>query len=210
MSRDMTLGALQVSSPIWAGSFIESDDLLPGGAKLDPAAFPAVTTPAFTVTATAPEAAGATTVAVVALPYALPAGTMLNFGIPGKLARLTVAAAAGALALTVAPLSSALVGTETAAVPATRGAIVLAGAVVSRTLAQRDAKVGFHPAIATEDEIFIVAFGNTDVQKVADIDLILPSRDFVIKENFLPGFAGLDAALVTKLRGLYTLTVGRA
>lgn len=281
MSRDMTLGALQVSAPIWAGSFIDSDDLLPGGAKLDttpaftvtataaeaagattvavaplpyalasgtvldfgggktatltaaaaagatsltvsalpvalvgtesttvPTAFPAVTAPAFAVTTTAAEAIGATSIAVAALPYTVLAGTVLNFGVPGKLAFVTLTAAAGATSLTVSALSVALILGDTATVPATRGSIVQSGTVVSRTIGQRDAKLGFHTAVATDDEIFIVAFDISDVQNNADVDLVMPG-DFVVKENFLPGFAGLTPALVTKLRGLYILTVGR-
>lgn len=60
-----------------------------------------------TVTTTADEPQGETTVAVSALSAAIPVGTILTFG-PGKYARLTAAADASDTTITVAPLTVAL------------------------------------------------------------------------------------------------------
>ena len=69
-----------------------------------------------TITATASAAIGATSVTVSALPTALPANAVLNFGTTAspKYAVLTAAAAAAATSITVRPLTVALGGTETA------------------------------------------------------------------------------------------------
>lgn len=69
-----------------------------------------------TITATAAAALGATSVAVSALPTALPANAVLNFGTAAspKFAVLTAAAAAAATSITVRPLNVALTGVETA------------------------------------------------------------------------------------------------
>lgn len=205
--RDMSLGALRISAPVWAGSFLDSEALLPGGVKLDPAQFPSVVAPAFTVTMAADAAAGAVALTVDALAHAIPAGTVLNFGIPGKLAYVTKAAAAAATTVDVDPIAQAINDNDVAQVAAQNGAYVPSGTVIGRTLAERNAKTGFGPAAATDDEVFLVAFDIADVQKLEDADAVLPG-DFVVKENFLPGFADLDPALVTKLRGLYILTLG--
>lgn len=63
-----------------------------------------------TITTTAAAASGATTLSVSALPLALPANAVLNFGtVAAPLwAVVNAAAAAGATALTVAPLSAAI------------------------------------------------------------------------------------------------------
>lgn len=58
-------------------------------------------------------AAGDTSIPVAALSGPIPAGTLLDFG-TNKFARLTAAAAAGATALTVAAIPTALVSTNTA------------------------------------------------------------------------------------------------
>lgn len=59
-----------------------------------------------TITATSTAAAGATSIAVTALPLALPAAAVLNFGTAAApvWAALTASAAAGATSITVAPL----------------------------------------------------------------------------------------------------------
>ncbi|MBX3139850.1 MAG: hypothetical protein KF875_03795 [Trueperaceae bacterium] len=60
-----------------------------------------------TVTTTADEPVGETSIAVSALSAAVPAGTLLTFG-PGRQARLTANANSGATTITVAPITVAL------------------------------------------------------------------------------------------------------
>ncbi|MBX6772689.1 MAG: hypothetical protein IRY83_13245 [Chloroflexi bacterium] len=81
-----------------------------------------------------------------------------------------------------------------------------AGTAVGRTFAERDAGAGFGPATATDDEIYLTAFDVTDATLNADVELY--RHGSIVKENFLPNFAGLDAGVIAKLRALYTTTKG--
>lgn len=70
----------RITAPNWAAEQITAKHLIPGGAKVAPAAFAA--TPSFKVEVSAAGAVlGATAIPVVALPVTLPAGTTLDFGI---------------------------------------------------------------------------------------------------------------------------------
>lgn len=69
----------------------------------------------YNITTTAQAAAAATSVSVAALPLALPAGATLDFGGPGRFAKLTAPAAVGATSLTVEALD-AIIPTATTAV----------------------------------------------------------------------------------------------
>lgn len=66
----------------------------------------------YTITSTATEPIGETSIAVAALPVALPAGTVLDF--EGSEAVLTAAAAAGATTITAAPLVAAITSGDVA------------------------------------------------------------------------------------------------
>lgn len=78
-------------------------------------------TPEHTVTTTAAAAIGATTIAVEALDYAIPSGTILDFTGPGEFALLTADAAAGATSLTVEALDADIESGDTATAPAIAG-----------------------------------------------------------------------------------------
>lgn len=68
----------------------------------------------YTITANGAAIAGATSIAVDALPVALPTGTVLNFTGAGEFAILTAPAAAGATTLTVEALDAAIEDNDTA------------------------------------------------------------------------------------------------
>lgn len=204
MPRSMTETGPTLQSPVWAGDWLDREHLVPGGAKLDPAQFfgpDAV----FVDVGAAGAAQGAVAVPVAALSGPIPSGTVLDFG-TNKFARLTAAAAAGATSLTVAALPTALVDADTAWYSGVAVNSVPSGTIVGRTLAERDASTGFGPAAAADDEVFIVAFDVTDVGVVADCELY--RHHSIVKENFLPGWTGIAAAVKTLVRARYTCVRG--
>jgi hypothetical protein len=85
-----------VTSPAWAGDFLDRNSLMPGGARVDPAGFTADS--------------------------------------KGR-----------------KPIAS--------------------GTLLGRTYAERDAKTGFGPAAATDDEIYLLAFDVTDAVFLPDCEL---------------------------------------
>lgn len=203
MPRNMNVSGPTLTSPVWAGDFLNREHLIPGGAKLNAAAFNGPD--AVVVTTSAAAIAGAVALAVVALTGPLPADTMLYFG-GTKYARVTVAAAAGATALTVAALPTAIAAGDSATYAGTDAKAIPSGTIIGRTIAERDALTGFGPAADTDDEIFIVAFDITDADSVADVELY--RHGSIVKENFVPGWAGVAAGLKTKVRTLYACTIG--
>ena len=194
-----------LSSPIWAADFLTREHLLPGGAKLDASQFAGEDAVLVTVGANA--AGAATSVTVTALLGPIPSGTLLYFG-AAKVAVLTAAAALGATTLTVAALPTALVSADAATYAGIAPKAVRSGTLVSRTYAERDAFTGFGPAVSTDDEAYLVVY---DVPNLArDNDVELYRHDGLVKENFLPGFAALSAALKVVVRARYDTTIGRA
>lgn len=207
MSRDQTLNGLRLTSPEWAGDPLGREQLVPGGAKFDPAAL--ALQAAMTVKLSAAADAGAVELAVDALAEALQPGQMLNFGIPGLLAYAPIGAAQGAVAITVAPLDRAIPDNAEAKVAAQNKKILAAGTVVGRTYAERDAAAAFGIAADADDEIAIVAFTRDDVDQVGEVDLVRPFAGVTVKENFLPNFAALSAAVRAAVRARYNCTIGR-
>lgn len=80
------------------------------------------------------------------------------------------------------------------------------GTAVGRTFAERDAGTGYGPAGDADDEVYLVAFDVTDAVLNSDVELYRPNS--VVKETYVPGFAGLSAAVKAKLRAAYVCTVG--
>lgn len=208
MSRDQTLAGYSLAQPAWCGDFLGRDQLLPGGAKIDASQFPVYT--AVTVTLTAAAAVAAVAITVTALAAAIRPGTMLNFGLPGKMAFAPNGAAAGATSIVVAPLARALVIGDTTTTDANAHAVVPSGTVVGRTFAQRNAGTSLHLALDTDEEFYIVAFENPNVARINDVALIRHGASVVIKENFLSNFSTLSATVKAYLRANYSCTVGAA
>ena len=81
-----------LSSPAWAGDFLNREHLVPGGAKLLASAF--LAEDAVVVTLSGNEAIGQTDIGVTALSGPIPSGAILKSG-AGEFMQLTAAAAAG-------------------------------------------------------------------------------------------------------------------
>lgn len=80
------------------------------------------------------------------------------------------------------------------------------GTILGRTLAERDAGTGFGPAVNTDEEIYINYFEVTDALVLDDVEMYRPGSQ--VKENFLPGWAGVAALLKTAVRSRYLCMVG--
>lgn len=187
----------------WVGDFLDREHLIAGGARLDPTQFLATDAVVATVGA-AGAAADATSIPVAALTGAIPNGTVLDFG-GKKFARLTAAAAAGATALTVSALATALVQDDAATYPGIGKKTIVSGTPIGRTYAERDALTAFGPAVSTDDEIYLVAFDIADVALYPDVDLYRPGS--LVKETFVPGWSGFSSNLKTAIRSRYHCTI---
>lgn len=204
MARSMAQSGPTLSSPRWAGDYLDRNALLPGGAKLDAVQFMAEDA-VIVVVGAAGAAANATAVPVDALSGPLPSGTLLDFG-GKKFARLSAAADEGDTSLAVDALATALVDNDQAIYAGTGSTHVPSGTVVGRTITERDASEGFGLADAGDDEIYIVALEVTDVTALDDVELYRHGR--VVKENFLPGWSSLATAVQDLVREFYTCTRG--
>ncbi len=80
------------------------------------------------------------------------------------------------------------------------------GTVVGRTYAERDAGTGFGPAADSDDEILIVAFDVTNAIDLTDVELYRPGS--MVKENLLPDWDILSAAVKASLRAKYQTIKG--
>lgn len=197
----------QLTAAAWAGDFFDRDHMIPGGAKVDAAQFNDTDAVVVTVGAAGASAA-ATSVPVDALSGPIPSGTTLHFG-TDKFATLSAAAAAGATSLDTLAIPTALVDNDTATYEGVGTSVtVLSGTVVGRTIAERDNGDAFGPAAASDDEVYIVCFDVYDVNTNADVELYRPNS--IVKENFLPGWAGLATAVKTLVRAAYICTRGAA
>jgi hypothetical protein len=192
--------------PGWAGDYLDREHLIPGGARLDPAQFRTADA-VVAVVGVAGAAQGATSVPVAALSGPIPSGTTLDFGTT-KFAVLTAAAASGATSLTVRALVTALVSGDTATYPGAglQKKIVVAGTLVGRTIAERDAGTAYGPAADADDEVYLIAFDVDDAAYNPDVVFYRPGS--VVKENMLASFAGLSSTLKGKVRAAYICTRG--
>lgn len=195
--------------PEWAGDVLTRDHNLPGGVKLDAAAFSSADAVRVVVGA-AGAAANATTVPVDALEGAIPSGAVLDFGAK-KFARLTAAAEEGDTSLTVSALPTALVDDDTAYYDApgakkrvANGTVV--GCTFSELEAGADSGVLWGPAADADDIVRIVLHDVVDVTENPDAEVYRAGS--LVKVNFLPGWDTLSSAVKTKIRTQYETTVG--
>lgn len=198
----------QLTSPRWAGDFGDPDlGLMRGPFRLDSAQWATVT---HTITVTEPASAGAEELTVAALPVAIPINTVLDFLGAGELVRVTVAAALGATTLTVEATDAAIEDNDTASFVVTDAAPVTipSGTAVGRTLVERNAGTQFGPAASGDEEVYLTYFEIYDASINPDFVAYRPFAGRTVKENFLPGFASLAAAVVTLLRARYILVRG--
>lgn len=206
MARIQAPSNTGLTAPVWAGDFLSRDHLIPGGAKVDAAQFNVNS--AVVVTLTAQANANATSLAVAALSGAIPAGTLLYFGEAGELARVNAAAAAAATSLAVDAIPAQI---ESGDVATYQGLSMMksipSGTPLGRTISERDAGTGYGPATDTDDEIYLLAYDITDAVIGPDCDLY--RHNSIVKENFVPGWAGFSSNLKAALRSRYRCTVGQ-
>jgi hypothetical protein len=195
---------INISPPVWMGDFSSRESILPAPGKLVASAFNAED--AVKVALTANAAVDAISIAVTALSGKIPTGTMLDFG-GKKFARVTAEAALNATAIAVSAIPTALVTNDAATYKGVGKKRVASGTLVGRTYTERDNKVGFGPAdVTNDDEIYLTAYEVVDLGMLNDCEFYRHNR--LVKENFLPGWAGLSNTVKTKIRSLYACIGG--
>lgn len=199
----MTQETNTITPAAWAGDFLNREHLVPGGAQVDASQF--LATDGVIVTANGNAAAAATSITVLALDNAIPNGTLLWFG-AGKFARLTAAAAAGATTLTVEALVAQVDDTDQATYAGVGKKTIASGTVIGRTFTERGNGDAFGPAAAADDEVYIVAFDVYDADRNPEVTLY--RHGSIVKENLLPDWSSLAAAVQTLVRSNYTTTIG--
>lgn len=185
--------------PAWAAEPIGPQNMIPGGAQLDPSGFPA--SDGFTIAVTAAEVASSTaTIAVAALKGNIPAGYILHFG-GTKYAVLNAAAIEGSVELN-ANLADDLTGNETATYAGITGKkLVKAGTLVGRTYAERDAGTPFGPYATGDDEVYLLAFDTPDAAINPECELL--RHHTLVRDHLLPGWADLPPATQAVIRTQY-------
>jgi len=196
------------TAPVWLKDFLELDMISHYPAIIDPSQF--TDQGGILVTTSAIAAIGATSVAVTALPDAIPAGTFLYFGAAGsgKIAYVTAAAAKGATALTVEALVVALASGDTAILSRYGRKFLPSGTLLGRTYTERDAGTGFGPAATSDDEFGLLLFDKEDLVRYPDIELLRPNAGVTVAENFLPGWSGLSSGLKAVVRARWNTITG--
>lgn len=190
--------------PNWAAEAIGPQNMVPGGAKVDPSAFSY--SDAFTVTCTAAAtAASSVNVTVSALAQDIPAGYTLNFG-GSKYAKLNSAAAAGATTINV-NLAANLSGNETASYPGISGKkLIKAGTFVGRTYTERDAGTAFGPWTSGDEEVYLLAFDVVDAMNNPDCELL--RHGTMVRDTLLPDWSSLASGAKTAIRANYECVRG--
>ena len=185
--------------PAWASEPIGPHNMIPGGAQLNPDAFPY--SDGFTVSATAAAASGSNvTIPVSALKGNIPAGYLLDFG-SGKYAKLTAAATEGQTTIT-ANLTASLTGSESAMYAGISGKkLIVAGTLVGRTYTERDAGTPFTPFAPGDEEVYLLAFDTPDAASNPECELL--RHHTLVRDHLLPGWAVLPTATKTAIRTYY-------
>jgi hypothetical protein len=209
----------RVGLPAWFGEAFDERSLIPGGALVAPAQFPA--SDSIRVTASAAGAAAG----AVAIPLAtalllqadgsplavgqvaIPAGALVDFG-GAKLAITTTNTVRGATTLAVRALPAAIAAGDTGLYSGIAEKNILSGTLVGRTIAERDGGGRLEPWTAGDDDFYLVMWdawvgGSSSSDEV---DLVRPGT--IVKENWLPGWATLPAPMRAAIRGRYQCIVG--
>lgn len=203
MAGIQTTGWDATYSPEWAVDYHDREHNLPGGARLDPAAFPY--TGQYTAKANGAAAAGATSITVDPLPADIQIGQVLDWTGTGELSRVTAKALKGAVTISVEALDAGVEDNDEAGYGNVRKT-VRGGTIVGRTNAERDASAGFGPAADADDEVFITIFTVFDANINPDVELY--RRGGGVKVNLLPAYAAASSAIKTKLDAKYEMVRG--
>lgn len=188
--------------PQWCAEFLAPERLIAAGTQADISQFKFSDAATLVLVAGAVTAGANKTLTITTpLEASIPLGTVLDFG-GGKLHTLTTRAEVGATKL-IGTLAVAVAGGETFAYKGVSGRTVVdEGVFVGRTFAERDAGAGFGPAaLATDDEIYLVAFPNDYLEMDKGITLV--RRRHSVYENMLPGWSTFSAPDKAKIRSLY-------
>lgn len=194
------------TDPQWCAEFLAPERLIPAGTQADISQFSFSDAQTITLTPGA-VAAGEGVTLTLASPLTAPIrkGQTLDFG-AGEIFTLSERAEQGATSL-VGDLADAVEGGESAEYAGISArTYVPDGIFVGRTFAERDAGDKFGPAeITTDDEVYLVAFANDDLETDAGITFV--RHRHLIYENKLPGWGEMNAAEKAKVRELYDCVV---
>lgn len=196
------------TSARWAGDFIGADTLAPFPGKVDAAAFDAEGS-VKVIVAPAGAAQGATSIPVTGnlLSGAIPAGSVLRFSSDEFATVNAGGGVANGASVPVEALVNALESGDTAIYPGTSGRkYIPSGTVFGRTFAERASNAPWGPASDTDDEVLIGAREIFDARQMTDMEFYRPGK--TVKENYLPGWATMSAAIKAKIRATYLTTVG--
>lgn len=200
----VTWSSSAFQSPAWMAEELAPEKLMPGGARLDAAQFPAEDQQTITLAAGAVAVGSNRTLNLTAaLQFNIPAGTILDFG-AGEFCTLVNGATKGATSITGVTVAADLEGGESYVF---RGVStrkpVDSGILVGRTFTERSNGVGFGPAdVATpDDQIFLTAFGVTDAAVNPDVTLL--RHGTLIYENLLPNWSTLTSQQQAAIRARY-------
>jgi hypothetical protein len=176
---------------------------VPWPARVDPNLF--VDSQAIKVAVTANAAINAVSLTVTALTDAIPAGTQLRFA-AGKYAYTSAAAAKGATAVPVEAIPVAIANGDVAYYKTRKEVHIPGGTAIGRTIAERDAKAAFGPAVNTDDEIYLIMEDIPDASRDANCSLLANGE--MVRENYLPDWTNWAALLKTAIRTKYQCTIG--
>jgi hypothetical protein len=204
----------RVGIPNWFGEMYDEKALIPGGALVTVAQFPA--SDAVRVTANA-AAAAATSIPLTAPlllqadgsplavgQIAIPAGALIDFG-GAKVAITTANALRGATAIAVRALPTAITVNDAGLYSGVAKRNVPSGTLVGRTLAERDAGGRLEPWTAGDEDFYLVMW-EASLELSDEVALVRPGT--IIKENWLPGWATMSAPMRAAIRGRYQCIVG--
>lgn len=191
------------SMPAWAAEELSFDKLIPGGSRLDVTQFPASDAQTVTLAAGAVTAGSNRTLTLAsALKYDIPAGYILDFG-SGEFCSLTRGAMKGVTSIAGVTVAADLEGGESATFPGVSPRKTIdSGVLVGRTYAERDAGTGFGLAtVASDDEIFLLAFGVDDANINPDCTLL--RHGTLVYEDKLPNWATMTTEQKAAIRSRY-------
>lgn len=197
---------VESTRPLWLGEYLGQSTVMPVPVKLDAAQFNAVDAVKVTV-GVGGAAADAASVPVTALPGAIPAGTVIDFG-GKKFARLTAPAAKNAVSLAVANLATALIAGDTGTYKGVGKRSLPSGILIGRTYAERDAGTPWGPAdVAVDEEFYLTTRDLSDMSKDSTNEIYRHNK--IVKENYLPEWATYPNEVKAKIRQLYQCIGGK-
>jgi hypothetical protein len=202
MRQDQT-NYRQQSRPAWAGDVKTRDTVLAGGSRIEFSAF-APAPVALTVSGAV--AAGDEEITFdAALTVDLVAGDRILDGTAGEIIVVRDTVRKGATTVTVFPVASGIADAATLTYIPTRSNRIQSGTLLGRTYAERDAAMGFGPADAADDEVYLLLYDLHDIY-MGDGEVELYRHGSLVYENVEP-ISGLSAALLAKVRAAYETAV---